>query len=421
VDLKSKKHADKGVAADDATPEYARKGTATGWYRGRDLTDEEREVFRKRSRESQLARIRADNGLGPEPLHPIYRPRFNPTKLMRKASANGLRSLSLFSGGGGLDLGFERAGFEHVASYDLLSFAGDTLRANRPTWKVFSGSEGDVTKIDWSEYRNEVDVVHGGPPCQPFSSAGHQNGADDARDMFPEFVRAVLAIRPRAFIAENVKGLKTKKFEGYLNETVLTPLGKHYEIVTFTLDAAAFGVPQSRTRFILVGFTKSDEAKRFRTPAPTHVFQHSRSKQMGLFFEEAGLPRTMRAREALGLPDLGFDALCPTLRSSLTGPRHTTSILSSTAALAVWEKLQIWPNGVAITRDKARAFVANNGHYRLSVPEVALLQGFPESWTFSGAAYQALGLIGNSVAPPMAYHLAKSLAASLSASHSAAH
>jgi DNA (cytosine-5)-methyltransferase 1 len=72
---------------------------------------------------------------------------------------------------------------------------------------VFGGEEGDVSRVDWIKYRGFVDVVHGGPPCQPFSSAGRQNGHNDERNLFPEFVRAVRAIKPQAFVAENVRAL----------------------------------------------------------------------------------------------------------------------------------------------------------------------------------------------------------------------
>jgi DNA (cytosine-5)-methyltransferase 1 len=121
----------------------------------------------------------------------------------------------------------------------------------------------------------------------------------------------------------------------------------------------------------------------------------------------------MGVREALGLPGIGFDAVAPTIRSGLTGPRHTTSILNSVTALKVWGRLQIWPNGVAPTRERASAYVTNNGHFRLSVQDCMVIQGFPADWPISEPVYFALGVIGNAVAPPMAYQLAKSIAAAL--------
>jgi DNA (cytosine-5)-methyltransferase 1 len=389
-------------------PEYAQKGTETQWYKGWTLTEAEREVFRQRSRASQLARINADKGGNSDPLQSLYLPRLDPSDLMPQLERNGLTALSLFSGGGGLDLGFDRAGYGHIASFDILPFAGATLLRNRPHWNVHSGENGDVVRVQWETFRGTVDVVHGGPPCQPFSTAGRQNGADDVRDMFPHFVKVVLAVKPRAFVAENVTGLAGKKFAEYLRKTFLDPLGAEYNIKSFRLDASMFGVPQKRSRLFFVGFRDRISASKFREPDPTH---HGLTASAPTLFQNAN--RTMGVREALGLPDLGFDELAPTLRSALTGPRHTTSILSSTAALKVWTKLQIWPNGVAKSREAAQAFPAKDGHYRMSVSDCAVIQGFPPDWHFEGATYQALGLLGNSVAPPMGYSVAVSVAATL--------
>jgi len=403
-------------------PLYGKSGTDTPWYKGwTHLTEVERNVYRQRSANSNAAKKLAESGNSVEPLHELCTPRLNPNDLMPQREVHSLRSLSLFSGGGGMDLGFDRAGYQHVASYELLEFAADTLRRNRPKWAVFSGEHGDVKKVDWNQYRGKVDVIHGGPPCQPFSSAGHQQGEEDARDMFPEFVRAVMAIQPLAFVAENVPGLSQAKFSKYLQETVIGPLSKLYNIQRFFLTAGSFGVPQNRRRIIFVGFPKAATNNKFTIPKATHTFNHLEATRKNkvqdntqdLFHETNELPLTMGVRQALGLPDIGIDTLSPTLRCTLTGPRHTTSIVSSVAALKVWNGIHVWPNGVAANREKARAFVAENGHYRLSVPECALLQGFPENWVFEGAVYKTLGQIGNSVAPPMAYAIATSITAAL--------
>jgi DNA (cytosine-5)-methyltransferase 1 len=172
-----------------------------------------------------------------------------------------------------------------------------------------------------------------------------------------------------------------------------------------------------------VGFRNERIAAKYHSPLPTHYWHHftvnksTPHVQLNLFSlvdQTESLQRCMGVREALGLPDIGFDALSPTIRSSLTGPRHTTSVLSSVSAQKVWEKLQIWPNGVAPNREQARLFVPKNSHFRLSVPDCAILQGFPDSWSIYGAVYMALGQIGNAVPPPMAYKVATSVAQALS-------
>jgi len=336
---------------------------------------------------------------------------------MSLRAEHGLRALSLFSGGGGLDLGFERAGFTHVASYDIISVCGETLSLNRPAWRVYAGEDGDVTRVRWEQYMGMVDVIHGGPPCQPFSIAGKQRGPEDERNMWPEFVRSVLTLRPQAFIAENVTGLLDPKFSSYVRDEILTPL-KSYHVFQFKLHAAMFGVPQSRQRVFFVGFRDEIAADRFIVPRPSHRYDHFGTgrksvEQLGIFDDEYDLIPCMGVREALGLPDIGVDGLAPTLRSGFTGPRNSTSVLNSVASQRIWENLQVWPNGVAESRERASMFVAKNDHFRMSVQDCALIQGFPESWRFAGGVYKTLGQIGNSVAPPMAYAVAQAISKAL--------
>jgi DNA (cytosine-5)-methyltransferase 1 len=377
-------------------------------HRPQDLTAERRAWFRDRAVRSRAAKAAAASGLGPEPLHLVNVPRLDPLDLMQQAPANGLRSLSLFSGGGGLDLGFERAGYDHAASYEILQDAADTIVKARPDWEVHGGDDaGDVRRVAWGRWRGQVDVLHGGPPCQPFSNAGRQQGHLDPRDMWPEFVRAVRAVRPAAFVGENVPALAGAKFSGYVRDNIVGPLADRYTIVPLmVLRAQDFGVPQVRRRVFFVGFRSARAAARFAAPARTHVWPGDGPVL-------PGLARCMGVREALGLPAIGADDLAPTVRSTLTGPRHTTSILNSVSAARRFAQIEVWPSGVAPTREKASAFVAENGHFRLSVPDVALLQWFPDDWPFVGATYMQLGQIGNAVPPPLAYAVASSVAAAL--------
>lgn len=386
-------------------------GTQASWYSGWDLSDERRAYFRERSRKSHAAKLRALSDERIEPIHPINTPTLDPAMLMPQVDANGIASLSLFTGGGGLDLGFDRAGYAHVVSFDTLEAAGRTLLANRPGWDVRSGAEGDVQGVDWRAWRGAVDVVHGGPPCQPFSVAGRQKGHADERNMLPEFVRTVLAIKPSAFVAENVTALAGPKFADYLRKEFHDKLAGTYKISMFKLAAHEFGVPQVRRRVFMVGFRSAKAFSRFAAPTPTHRADHLTGGPISLAAATAA--PTPGARHALGLADIGFDALTPTLRSTLTGPRHTTSVLNSASAQQTWFRLGIWPNGVAPTREAAQNFVAENGHFRLSVADCAVLQGFPADWQFDGAVYLALGQLGNSVAPPVAYQVAKAVAQAL--------
>jgi DNA (cytosine-5)-methyltransferase 1 len=371
-----------------------------------DLTDEQRDRYRAtslRSKARKQALLRDHDENAPVTGNGLTE-RLDPNDLMPQLEDNGLTTLSLFSGGGGLDLGFERAGFGHRASFEILDICGETLRANRPDWEIRSGTvDGDVRAARFTPFRG-VDIVHGGPPCQPFSVAGKQAGAEDPRNMWPDFVRCVLQTRPRAFIAENVPGLLDKKFESFVSENIQAPLEGIYTIFKFKLSAHDFGVPQARKRVFFVGFRATRDAARWVEPTPTHG-------DVETLFGPV-LPRNT-TRRSLGLPDIGYDEVAPTLRSGFTGPRNTTGVVNSKASMNVWNDMQVWPNGVQPTRSMAAAYTAENGHFRMSVDDCALLQGFPAEWRFSGAVYQALGQIGNSVCPPVAYAVARQVAIAL--------
>lgn len=374
-----------------------------------EITDEKRDLYRKISFESRKAKQKAENGLF-EVIHDINIPVLNPLDLMPKIENNKFTSLSLFSGGGGLDLGFDRAGFKHISSYELIPICKETFKINHPEWNVYCGpEEGDVTKIDWKKYLGNIDVIHGGPPCQPFSIAGQQKGINDERNMWGEFIRAINIIKPKAFIGENVLGLLSPKFQSFVRNDIIDQLSE-YSIIRFEMNTADYGVPQIRRRVFFIGFRNKESFNNFKIPKATHSwkkFQTNYENSLTLF--EENLPKTLGVRQSLGLSDIGYDNLAPTIRSGFTGKRNTTSILNSTAGQKSWGDMNIWPNGVQSSREKASSFPSNNGHFRLSVQDVALLQGFPETWKFGGAVYQILGQIGNSVSPPVAYNVAKNV------------
>jgi DNA (cytosine-5)-methyltransferase 1 len=211
-----------------------------------------------------------------------------------------MRSVELFGGAGGLAMGVSAAGFSHDAVVEYDRDACDTLRENQKLgiepmshWPLH---EADVTKFDYSIIPKGLDVLAGGPPCQPFSLGGKHRGHQDERNMFPEAVRAVRELKPRAFIFENVRGLRRQSFSNYFeyiklqlrHPTVtrkkdedwrdhLTRLEKHhtegkyndlhYNVVVGLLNAADFGIPQRRVFF--VGF-RSDTNIGWSFPQPTH-------------------------------------------------------------------------------------------------------------------------------------------------------
>jgi DNA (cytosine-5)-methyltransferase 1 len=137
-----------------------------------------------------------------------------------------MRSVELFAGAGGLALGCELAGFRSEAVVEWDKWACDTVRRNKEdnyplvsNWNII---ESDVRNVDWSELEStDVDLIAGGPPCQPFSLGGKHRAADDTRDMFPAATEVIRRLQPRAFIIENVKGLTRESFANYYQYILL--------------------------------------------------------------------------------------------------------------------------------------------------------------------------------------------------------
>lgn len=191
-----------------------------------------------------------------------------------------LKVISLFSGAGGMDIGFREAGFDIAVAVEQDSSCCNTLRANCPKLEVI---EGDISKIATDEILQlaklkplEAALVIGGPPCQSFSLAGKRMGMDDDRGMLIlDFSRIVHEALPKAFVMENVKGMlnweRGKAIEAVLNEFKEPVMynGKeyHYEVSYKLLNASNYGVPQHRERLFIVG-NRVD--KTFSFPEPTH-------------------------------------------------------------------------------------------------------------------------------------------------------
>lgn len=170
-----------------------------------------------------------------------------------------LTSIEICAGAGGQALGLSNAGFEHMALVEYEKDYCDTLKRNRPEWNVICG---DVREFDGWPYRFKVDLLAGGVPCPPFSVAGKQLGADDERDLFPEMLRLVEEIVPKAVMIENVRGFLDPAFEDYRKDIFdkLDKLGYNAQIKL--LNASDYGVPQLRPRIVIVGIRK-DIGKEF--------------------------------------------------------------------------------------------------------------------------------------------------------------
>lgn len=296
-----------------------------------------------------------------------------------------LTCLEICAGAGGQSLGLEVAGFRHELAVEIEPEPCETLRANRPHWKVH---EGDVREVRGRDFRG-IDLLAGGVPCPPFSIAGHQLGADDERDLFPEAIRLVSQARPAAVLLENVRGLSTARFATYRQSILerLDSLG--YDADWQVLNACEFGVPQLRPRFILVA-AKRRYMRRFAWPGakgtPPTVGQ-----TLYQFMAQDGWPGARRW--AAGAKGIG-----PTIVGG--SRKHGGPDLGPTRARAAWLALGVDGKGIADAPpgpDTPSDFTP-----RLTLEMVAALQGFPREWQFSGRKTAAYRQIGNAFPPPVA-------------------
>jgi DNA (cytosine-5)-methyltransferase 1 len=303
-----------------------------------------------------------------------------------------LTSIEICAGAGGQALGIERAGFGHNALVEIEPHACATLRTNRPSWNVI---EGDVRSFSGKPYEG-VDLFAGGVPCPPFSKAGKQLGNGDDRDLFPDAIRLVDEIRPRAVLLENVRGLLDEVFREYREElcAILRKMG--YAAEWRLLNASSFGTPQLRPRALLVAVRK-ELADGFTWPAPSKIKPKTVGEVLHDLMAERQWRLANRWRE-------WANDIAPTLVGG--SKKHGGPDLGPTRAKRAWAALCVDGHGLA---DEAPDpdFL---GFPRLTTKMTARLQGFPNEWKFSGRKTAAYRQIGNAFPPQVAEAVGKQIA-----------
>ena len=293
-------------------------------------------------------------------------------------------SLEICSGAGGQALGLEMAGFAHAGLVEIDSAACATLKGNRPKWNVY---ETDLRSFSSRDFKG-VDLVAGGVPCPPFSKAGKQLGADDERDLFPEAVRLVAECKPKAVMLENVRGLLDPVFKEYREKLEQKMLKLGYLSDWKLLNASDYGVSQLRPRVIFVAL-KKQYASKFRWPDPANREPLSVGELLTDLMSERNWKGVRQwARNA--------NAIAPTLVGG--SKKHGGPDLGPTRAKKAWAQLQVDGHGLADSAPE-REFV---GLPRLTTRMAARVQGFPDSWMFSGKKTAAYRQIGNAFPPPVA-------------------
>lgn len=306
-----------------------------------------------------------------------------------------LTSIELCAGGGGQALGLEGAGFGHEALVEIDDWSRKTLKLNRPQWNVIEGAQCDLTKFDATPFRG-VDLVAGGVPCPPFSVAGKQLGPADERDLFPEAIRVVDEVRPKAVMLENVRGFLDTVFTDYRHKLrdQLRLLG-YSRVEWALLNASDYGVPQLRPRVVIVAIQDA-YADHFSWPNRNAARPQTVGQTLHDLMSANQWPGT-DAWRALA------DEIAPTIVGG--SKKHGGPDLGPTRARKAWASLGV--NGSSIAEDApAPDFI---GMPRLTVRMVARLQGFPDTWSFAGKKTAAYRQVGNAFPPPVAEAVAQSL------------
>ena len=295
------------------------------------------------------------------------------------------RSIEICAGAGGQALGLEMAGFSHAALVEYERDYCECLKRNRPGWNVVCR---DVRDFDGRPYRGEVDLLAGGVPCPPFSVAGKQLGEDDERDLFPEMLRLVDEIAPRAVMIENVRGLLDPKFDPY-REVILGRLGGlGYHTHIQLLQSSDYGVPQLRPRVVIVGIRK-DLRDTFVFPPGSPGASPSVGETLYDLMSANGWREAARWKERA-------DRIAPTLVGG--SKRHGGPDLGPTRAKRAWAEMGIDGKGIA-NEPPSPDF---EGMPRLTPRMLARLQGFPDEWDFGIRKTATCRMIGNAFPPPVA-------------------
>lgn len=326
-------------------------------------------------------------------------------------------SIELFAGAGGMALGFEKAGIHHEMLNEIDKHCCNTLRENRPKWNVI---EDNITNVDFTSYKDKIDIVTGGFPCQSFSAAGKKLGFEDTRGtLFFEFARCIKEVQPKIFVGENVKGLFHHDNGRTLQVIKDTIQELGYTLIEpKVLKAMYYKVPQKRERLFLIGVRNdlAENINAFKFPSPfKKVLTVSDAFVKGELFEK-NVPESIgdsypeRKKEILDfvpqggywkdLPDdlqrefmqgsyfLGGGKTGLARRLSMSAPSLTLVCSPSMKQTERCHPLETRP---------------------LTVRESARIQTFPDEWEFIGPKSQAYKQIGNAVPVNLAWSVARSI------------
>lgn len=295
-----------------------------------------------------------------------------------------LSCVEICAGAGGQSLGLAMAGFVHVALVEYEKEYCRILQENRPEWPVICA---DVKDFDGTVYKG-VDLFAGGVPCPPFSVAGKQLGKDDERDLFPEALRLIREMEPRAIMLENVRGFLAPSFASYREHILSSIEAMGYDVQLRLLNASDYGVSQLRPRVVIVGIRKNEG----------YIFQYPECHPEKAVSVGELLLDLMKEQGWKGAAHWAKVAnqIAPTIVGG--SKKHGGPDLGPTRARKAWAALGVDGKGIANTAPE----ISFMGMPKLTPRMLARIQGFPDNWGFGKTKTRACRMIGNAFPPPVA-------------------
>lgn len=321
-----------------------------------------------------------------------------------------MKILSLFSGCGGLDLGFEKAGFEIPIANEFDPTIWETFKINHPKTKLL---ECDIKNIKEDDLPNDIDGIIGGPPCQSWSEAGAMRGINDSRgQLFYEYIRLLKIIKPKFFLAENVSGMLSAKHKEAVENFISLFKECGYDVSLTLVNAKDYGVAEERKRVFYIGF-RNDLNIKFKFPEGSTKDDNKKITLRDVIWDlkdtaVPALEKNYHNKKAINNNEYFVGAYSPMFMS-----RNRVKSWDEQAftVQASGRQCQIHPQApkmLFISQNK-REFVKGKEHLyrRMSVREIARVQGFPDDFKFIyNYVDNAYKMIGNAVPVNLAYEIA---------------
>ncbi len=321
-----------------------------------------------------------------------------------------MKIISLFSGCGGLDLGFERAGFEIPVANEYDKTIWETFKINHPKTRLI---EGDIRQINESDFPSDVDGIIGGPPCQSWSEAGALRGIDDARgQLFFDYIRILRKVKPKFFLAENVSGMLADRHNEAVQNIIKLFEESGYDVTLTLVNAKDYGVAQERKRVFYIGFRK-DLGIDFKFPVGSTVDDTKKLTLRDIIWDlqETAVPsaaRNHRNPNAINNNEYFTGEYSPIFMSRNRVKSWDEQAFTVQASGRQCQLHPQAPKMVKVGKNDCR-FVEGQEHLyrRMTVREVARIQGFPDDFIFLyEGVNDAYKMIGNAVPVNLAYEIA---------------